>query len=317
MINFFLPGFYECLPTNMVLIKMWKQHPEFFREGINIKSCYGAFPNMVWNGGRAILASQVPTFVAKYIIEEYNRLGIGVRFTYTNLFIEDKHTYDTYCNQITEIANKETCNEALVSNKVLDEYLRKTYPNIKLSASVTNCMNDTEFKEYVDNNDDYEYVVLYMSYNTNEEFLKSIKRKDKVEILLNCGCGTDCSKRPGHYQETSRQQITYYDQDPRISKYTGCMMYNSNFYQALKRRDFIDIDTFLKYVDMGFCNFKLEGRDAFGTPEELFYVIESYVYYLIKPEYQNEVRQQLLIESYYNKGFEGIHRPLPDIPVQQ
>ena len=40
---------------------------------------------------------------------------------------------------------------------------------------------------------------------------------------------------------------------------------------------------------MGFQNFKIEGRT-----DDLFVVIEAYVHYMIKPEYQGEVRLRLL-----------------------
>lgn len=44
-----------------------------------------------------------------------------------------------------------------------------------------------------------------------------------------------------------------------------------------------------KYIDMGFSNFKIEGRTL-----HIIDVIDSYIYYMILPEYQNVIRSLVL-----------------------
>ena len=44
-----------------------------------------------------------------------------------------------------------------------------------------------------------------------------------------------------------------------------------------------------KYEPMGFCHMKLEGRD--GDP---IHLLENYVQYLVKEEYRDETRYDLL-----------------------
>ncbi|MBQ3027447.1 MAG: hypothetical protein IJD26_00075, partial [Lachnospiraceae bacterium] len=48
-------------------------------------------------------------------------------------------------------------------------------------------------------------------------------------------------------------------------------------------------DIWEKYVPMGFNNFKIEGRT-----DDFFVVLEAYCHYMIKPEYEGQVRLMLL-----------------------
>ena len=51
-------------------------------------------------------------------------------------------------------------------------------------------------------------------------------------------------------------------------------------------------DIYEKYVPMGFKNFKIEGRSL-----PYFSVLESYIYYLVKPEYKDEARLFMLLSK--------------------
>ena len=54
-IKFHLPDFWSHGPLNLALIDMIKEHPEYFRDGVEIASVYGCFPPAVWNGGRNLV----------------------------------------------------------------------------------------------------------------------------------------------------------------------------------------------------------------------------------------------------------------------
>ena len=49
-------------------------------------------------------------------------------------------------------------------------------------------------------------------------------------------------------------------------------------------------DIFNKYVPMGFNQFKIEGRTS-----GMFNLMETYMYYLVKPEYRDEARFLFMI----------------------
>ena len=102
-----------------------RQYPEKFYEGYDIGSVYGTFPGAIWNGGRAVFGIMSKKDI-KLVLDNYNNLGVPVRFTWTNSLIEEKHLNDTYCNLIMELANNGK-NQVLVNRDVLGDYLRKTY----------------------------------------------------------------------------------------------------------------------------------------------------------------------------------------------
>ena len=51
-VRFHLPGIRYNFPLNMFWVSLLKTHPEYFREGVEIASMFGAFPISLWNGGR-------------------------------------------------------------------------------------------------------------------------------------------------------------------------------------------------------------------------------------------------------------------------
>ena len=57
-VKFHLPGLRRNYPLNVMFLGMLKGHPEYFREGVKIASCFGEFPTSLWNGGRNSRADQ-------------------------------------------------------------------------------------------------------------------------------------------------------------------------------------------------------------------------------------------------------------------
>jgi hypothetical protein len=68
-----------------------------------------------------------------------------------------------------------------------------------------------------------------------------------------------------------------------------CENIKRSFQEIQKNRSFISTDLiYEKYVPAGFTNFKLDGR---GFRKEK--VLESFAYYLAKPEYREMVMERL------------------------
>ena len=84
-----LPGFYLHFYLFQVLLHLMKEYPERFEDGYRIGSVYGTFPGAIWNGGRAVFGITAKGDMEK-IISTYNRMGVPVRFTWTNYLIEEK-----------------------------------------------------------------------------------------------------------------------------------------------------------------------------------------------------------------------------------
>lgn len=281
--NFYLPDFYNKYKLNTKIIELFKSHPEYFQDNININTIYGCFPGMIWNGGRAFLGFTNINDI-KSIINTLNNKNISIRFTMTNNCINESHLNDTYCNTILDLAHNSK-NGIIINSPILESYLRDTYPKYKYILSTTRCERDiNKINEACDK---YDMVVIDYRDNNNFDFLNSIQNKDKIEILLNSYCNPNCTLRQEHYNLLSQKQLYGQVNNKKIDK---CPTADRSFYEALdfptviKKNDLYNI-----YTKMGFNNFKIEGRLV-----HLIDVIESYIYYLIKSEYADKIRLILL-----------------------
>ena len=132
-IKFHLPDFWSHGPLNLALIDMIKEHPEYFRDGVEIASVYGCFPPAVWNGGRNINGYADERAIT-HVLDEFNKRGIPCRFTFTNPLLTEEHMSDRFCNRLVQLADN-GLNEAIVNTQVMEDYLRANYPNYKLTSS--------------------------------------------------------------------------------------------------------------------------------------------------------------------------------------
>ena len=279
-----LPGFCYFFYLNQVIIRLMKEFPDKFNEGYRVGSVYGTFPGAIWNGGRMVFGLTAKGDMEK-IISTYNKMDVPVRFTWTNSLLEEKHVYDTYCNLIMDVANNGK-NQVLVNTPVLEKYLKEKYPDFAYISSTTKCITDpARLKEEVDAG--YFLVVLDYNLNHDEAVLKSLSpQADKIEILVDEICFPGCPKRKEHYAEESLKQLTFDRGGVFPCPNTKT---KPRFAECKKRPAFISREELSSYVEMGYNNFKLVGR---GLPMEM--VIDSYMYYLVKPEDEEFIRRRLL-----------------------
>lgn len=287
-----LPGFCYFRLLNQAVISLMKEYPNCFREGYKIGSVYGTFPGAIWNGGRVVMG-----IAGKKEIEGtlrlYNSKGVPVRFTWTNSVLEEKHIYDTYCNLIMRLADN-GMNQVLVNMPVLEEYIRREYPNFKLISSTTKRITETggvlsELQK------DYYLVVLDYDLNHNEEALEKLTpHADRIEILVNEVCSPGCPRRAEHYAQQSRAQLEF-----DVGDLFACPNANQRkgFDECMRRPAFISNEEIGSYIDRGFVNFKIAGR---GMPQN--YVLDSYLYFLVKDEQREFIRGRIdnLLRQYQN-----------------
>lgn len=280
-IYFYLPDFYYKFNLNIALITMLKEHPEYFYNNIEIGAVYGSFPGAIWNGGRVIFGVATSENIQD-TIAAFNNLNIPVRFTFTNCLLNASHVHDTYCNLIMNYANNGK-NEVLVNTPVLENYLREKYPNFKYIYSTTRCERDINKI----NSDclNYDLVVTDYRDNVDYELLSKLEHKEKIELLINAYCYPNCNRRSEHYEQISKDQLNF-----TTPHFLDCDVPGKEFYEIFSHLTVIKVeDLYGKYVDMGFSNFKIEGRTLHSMD-----VIESYVYYLVKPEFKDLVRYKLV-----------------------
>ncbi|MBQ8297608.1 MAG: hypothetical protein IJX77_07495 [Ruminococcus sp.] len=298
-VRFHLPDPAKHFKLNIVFAEMLRNCPEYFREGVEIASVYGVFPPAIWNGGRTQGGTCDKAFI-RAALKAFNDRGIPVRFTFTNPALEKKHLNDDFCNMLLNLGNN-GLNEAIVVSPLLEDYIRKNYPKYKLTSSTCKRITDPEaLAEEL--NRDYHIVVVDYDLNNKFDILKDIPNKDKCELLVNACCEPGCKRRSAHYRSIGEQQIAYC---AHIKKYPSVPFnvekYDPEHYRdcPFSQRGIFEIrnlsthispdDIWEKYVPMGFSQFKIEGRTA-----NAFNVLETYMYYMVKPECRDEARFRLL-----------------------
>jgi len=298
--RFHLPDFAGHFRFNMVFAELLKQHPEFFREGVEIASVYGVFPPSIWNGGRTQSGTCDKNFI-KTVIKSFNSRGIPLRFTFTNPMLEKKHLSDDFCNSVMHYADN-GMNEVIVFSPLLEDYIRKNYPSYKLTSST--CKRITDADALVSEvGKDYHIVVIDYDLNHDFDTLEKIPDKKKCELLVNACCNPGCPVRSEHYRMIGLQQIAYaehmkkhpnqpYDPEPllrahpEIKKFAECPSSTRLLFESKKLKNHISPEEIWgKYIPMGFEQFKIEGRTF-----ETLHLLEHYMYYMIKPECRDEAR---------------------------
>ncbi|MBQ8920679.1 MAG: hypothetical protein IJ060_00755 [Oscillospiraceae bacterium] len=297
-IHFHIPDFSRNFHLNMLLIKLMKEYPQMFREGADIGSVYGEFPSSLWNGGR-VLGGMFPENEIRYVAEQLNENGVSLRYTFTNPLINQSHLDDRHCNRCLELTQRyDRMNGVIVVSPVLEKYIRQKYPHYKIISST--CKQITDFEALCEELEkDYDYVVLDYNFNNNFELLEKLPHKEKVEILVNAVCTPNCPRRKAHYQYLGRTQIAYCEhlkkKGPgapwKPAESFKCEHIGNTVYDAAHFPTHITPDAiFGKYAEMGFENFKIEGRSS-----TLFNNMETYLYYLAKPEYRDSLRLTYLL----------------------
>ena len=277
-IYFYLPGFFNRMHMQMAVYQLMEKYPEAFYENIRIGAVYGSFPGAVFNGGRTLLGD-CSREQAEYVISEFARLGIRLRFTFTNPFLTQEHLQDPFCNMCLELAQKHGGCEVLVNSPLLEAYMRKEYADIPLISSTTKQIkNVTELSKELEK--DYKLVVADKSFNNTEE-LFSIEGRQRLEILVDSFCMDDCPRAKEHYDAAAKAQL-----EGKELIFPGCRAINRDFYEFMENKSFVTVeDLYGRYARAGFRHFKLDGRTYTDAD-----VIESYIYYMVRPQMADRVR---------------------------
>ena len=310
--RFHLPGLRYNYPLNMFWVSLLEEHPEYFREGVEIGSFFGVFPMALWNGGRLTPAyDQCDKAFVEGVIKAVNDKGIPVRYTFTNPLLNEHDCEDPYCNYLMQAADN-GMNEVTIFSPILEKYLREKYPNFAYNSSTCKEIKDVdEINREMER--DYKYVVLDYNFNNKWDILDKIERKDKLEVLVNTLCEPGCKRRGEHYRQIAKDQKTMLlnrtlPADKQIPiKHWHCDYGEYNCVHTIQ-----DYPTFIspediweKYIPAGINNFKIEGRTG-----NLFSLIDTYCFFMLKPEKAGEARL-LLLRNLEKAHVITVSRPRP------
>lgn len=302
-VKFHLPDFTRHFYLNLLLKKLMEQNPDAFYPDVTIGSMYGEFPSSLWNGGRTF-GGQYREQDMRFIISELGKNGISLRYTFTNPLLTEAHLHDAHCNRCLSLAERtDRTNGVILTSPLLEAYIREQYPYYRIISST--CKQITDFDALCEELEKYDWVVLDYNLNNNWELLSRLPHKEKCELLVNAVCPPDCKRRTAHYEYLARTQIAYTE---HLKKYgpgvpfkktesfscphQGAMIYQTTEYTShIKPQDIYE-----KYVPMGFENFKIEGRSG-----NLLNVMETYLYYMVRPEYRDSIRMTYLLSLQQNE----------------
>ncbi len=242
-----------------------------------IKSTYGSVKS-TWGGGRPSGWETVRREDAEHIIYKHNDNGVSCCFTFSNFNIEESHLDDQVANLLLEIASEGSQkNYAIVSSDLLADYIKSRYPKIGLISSVLKPVyerpkNQDNPEYYNKLCEIYDYVTLRPEVCFDNSFLKKIKKKNKIEVIVNQPCIFNCPLTKLHYDffaqvergEKLRSEDFCNKEKQKISSIYKTTLFSND-----------DMDRILK---LGFNNFKLAGRRY--TKEML---IDIFAYYVFEP----------------------------------
>ena len=280
-VYFHLPGLFENFDFYEIFLATYHQDRDKFYDWAQIGSIFGAPREAFWNGGRWKEFQSPNEDSIAALVQCYD---ISCRFTFTNPHIDEQLCFDGFCNMLLSKFNwPGHKNQVIVNSNALEKHIRTYYPEYKLISSTTKCITDNnEVQNEV--NKDYIMTVIDYNYNKDFEFLQQLQNKEKVELLINPVCHPQCARRKYHYDVIGRMVLHQYIGEPFECDRQGLL-----FYEAKKNPVFISVEDIQNiYEPLGFRNFKIEGRTA--PKEDL---IEILTYYMVKPEYQLEIRQKL------------------------
>ena len=252
-------------------------------------------------------------FILKQVLDNYNNLGVPVRFTWTNSLLEEKHLYDTYCNLIMDMADN-GMNQVLVNREVLGDYLREKYGSVsKVLTEGDNTEDSFHARENIyfpegyagymeqfgkaksgfafissttkritdladvkrELTADYALVVLDYDLNTDEITLRELEPyADRIEILVDEICYPHCPKRKDHYADESLMQLTF-DKDTRYE--CTNKMTKPSFAESMKRPHFIGNDKLPSGTMLNSDHFSDVFLSLYGMAEGLSCMISATV----------------------------------------
>lgn len=290
---FHLPGAFSSPILYNFFLRLYVEKRYVFYDNAKIGSLYGS-PGCKWNGGRLITGYIPPTVneINDYrdFINEF--VNLPIRFTWTNSALKEIHLHDELCNLLADSFNNGK-NEIICNSPLLEEYLRNKYKdNYKYISSTTKCI--LKYDDLINELDKYYLTVLDYRFNNNFDFLEKLPNKEKIEILCNAVCKTNCPCRSEHYKKISIDQLSGVENkgfDLNCPNNNKLVLYcdvkkSNNSYVSPESINNL-------YIPMGFKNFKLEGRT-----HNMIDVLEILIDYLIKDEWKMWVREIVLINIF-------------------
>ena len=221
--------------------------------------------------------------------------GISARLTFSNSLLREDYLADKKCNDLCALFEKngDAPSGVIIHSDLLLDYIKAKYPGFYFVSSTTKVLTNFALFEQELNRDDFRYVVP--DFRLNKQFAKlnalMPAQKQKVEFLCNECCWFGCPDRKICYENVSQKSLGETQEDHVCASPNAQRGYR--FSDAMKNPGFIGIEDIQNlYAPQGFRHFKIEGR-SLGSA----IILEFLLYYMTKPEFQLQVREEIYLDS--------------------
>lgn len=281
-INYTLPDFTVGLKRNLVFAQLMRDCPQFFFDDVRIQSVYGCFPGCVVNGGRAFVREPYSARQIEATFEALDGQGIAACLTFTNMLVEERHLEDPYFNLILDAAADHGAG-VIVCSDLVDAYVRARHPRMERTLSTTREILDAaELNRALE-----EFDLVVLNYNKNKDlaFLDQVEHPERLEVMANELCNPGCPHRNEHYLHNSRDQLA-----GTVTEFRRCDLSGKDFFKLAPTSPTIltNDDVRTLHGRYGVPRFKIVGR---GVAPDVN--LESYLYYLVRPEHRAGLREAL------------------------
>ena len=130
-----LPGLCEFYELYRAFLPLDRGHREYFDDGCEIGSIYGAPADCLWGGGRVGFSEQD----ARDVLALTREYGISASLTFSNSLLRPEHLSDARCNALCRLFAEADGPRSgvIVHSELLLDYLMKTYPQLYFISSTT------------------------------------------------------------------------------------------------------------------------------------------------------------------------------------
>lgn len=280
MIKYEVPDFTGALGLNLFFARLLRERPEAAMPNVAIESMYGSFPNCVLNGGRTYVRERTDANKVEWTFQVLDEYGIRPRLTFTNMLAGEDDFRDPYANMIMAAAARHH-GQVIVYSDALAAYVRAEYGMPVILSTTREIADPDELNRQLER---YDYVVLNYNLNKRSDVLSQVERPEKLEVMVNEFCMPGCPRRAEHYRFNARMQ-----REGRLAEFP-CAADKPDWFKHEPGHPtmFTDAEVAETNQRWGIECFKIVGR---GTSFDT--VLESLAYYLVKPAYREEVKQEV------------------------
>lgn len=262
------------------LKKLNDLNERYHNSGIRVDETYGCIPISVIGNARP--ANELPDVSMDYLrkyIEEGKQYGIELDYTMNSVWSEgiefSSNGRKKVIEEVDNLINLGVSRVSVSSPGIL-KILRNNFSNLRITVSINNCVESVHALKRWEA-EGVSKIVLNRHINREFDLLKALRMQSQVELelLLNSMCNLHCSLHQYHNLINSCSSNKNGDKIGSRYPQNQCV-YNmlSNPVEMICSA-WIRPEDVCFYEDMGFRNFKLDGRCL--KAEDILYTAEAYL----------------------------------------